>query len=199
MDFGLEGNTAWVMERVGLFGGSFDPIHSGHLILAREARERLGLDRVVLIPAGVSPFKLEAPPAAAGLRLEMVRVAVAEEPGFEVCEAEVWREGATFAIETVRELGALWPGAELFYLIGDDNLADLEKWREIDELRKRVTFVVLTRRDVVVPEGMPAVTRMVDISSTEVRERVAAGLSIRYLVPEGVRTVIEREGLYRGE
>ncbi len=121
-----------VKERVGLYGGSFDPIHFGHLILAREAREQLGLDRVVFIPAGVSPFKLDAPPAGAEVRLEMVRAAVTGEPGFEVSDLEVRREGASFAIQTVRELRERWGEAvEFFYFIGDDNLADLDKWREI--------------------------------------------------------------------
>ncbi len=189
-----------VQERVGLFGGSFDPIHFGHLILAREALEQLGLDRVVFIPAGVSPFKLEAPPVAAEFRLEMVRGAIAGEPGFEVCDLEVRRVGASFAVETVRELGGeggRWEGADFYYFIGDDNVADLGKWREIEELRELVTFVVLTRAGVAVPPEFPVVRRTVDISSTEVRNRVARGRSIQYLCPQCVCSVIGRESLYR--
>ncbi len=188
-------------ERVGLYGGSFDPVHLGHLILAREARERLGLDRVVFIPAGVSPFKLDAPPAAAEVRLEMVRAAVAGEPGFAVDDLEVRREGASFAVQTVRELRErAGSGVEFFYFIGDDNIADLGKWREIDELRRLVTFVVLTRNGVEdVPDGMMVVRRRIEIASTEVRNRVARGASIQYLCPECVTAIISRENLYRND
>ncbi len=191
-----------VNERVGIFGGSFDPIHNGHLILARDARERLGLDRVVFVPAGVSPFKTEAPPADAEVRLEMVRAAVAGEPGFAVDDVEVRRGGTSFAVETVRQIrgraehGA---GTEFFYFIGSDNVADLGAWKEIGALREMVTFVVLSRAGESGSDeglGMPVVRRLVDISSTEVRNRVARGLSIQYLCPQCVCAVISRESLY---
>lgn len=190
--------TAKMAERVGLFGGSFDPVHFGHLILAREALEELGLDRVVWIPAGVSPFKLEAPPVSAEVRLEMVRAAVAGEPRFVVEDWEVRRGGASFTIDTVRELqGRAEVGVEWFYFIGDDNLADLEKWREIAELRRRVQFVVLTRHEAVAaPEWALVVRRQIDISSTEVRNRVACGRSIQYLCPESVCEMIRSRRLY---
>ncbi len=187
------------VERVGLFGGSFDPIHFGHLILAREAREELGLDRVIFIPARLSPHKLDRPPAPAEARLEMVRAAVACEAGFEVDDCEITGGGISFTIDTVRAMRARFPGAEWVYFIGDDNLEKLDTWREIDALRELVQFVLLTRRDVAAPAGFRVVRRVIDISSTEIRNRVAQGRSIRYLLPEVVCEFISSHRLYRDE
>lgn len=188
-----------VARRTGLFGGSFDPIHVGHLILAREAREQLGLDRVVFIPARISPHKLSRDPAPGALRLAMVRAAIAGEEGFECDDCELRREGPSYTVDTVRELRARWPGEEFFYFIGEDNLPALETWREIGELRRAVQFVVLDR-DAGGPGGeFPRVCRQVDVSSTEVRNRVARGASIRYLLPEAACEIISRNGLYRHE
>jgi nicotinate-nucleotide adenylyltransferase len=186
-------------RRTGLFGGSFDPIHVGHLILAREALERLALERVIFIPAGISPHKLDRAPAPAEARLEMVRAAVEGEPGFEVDDCEMRREGPSFAVDTARLMQARDPGAELFYFIGEDNLAKLDTWREIGELRRLVQFVVLARGPSGEDGGFPRITRQVDVSSTEVRNRVARGLSIRYLLPAAACEVIYRNGLYRNE
>lgn len=185
--------------RTGLFGGSFDPIHVGHLILAREAREQLGLDRVVFIPAAISPHKLDRTPAPAELRLAMVRAAIAGEPGFECDARELAREGPSFTIDTVRELRAERPEDELFYFIGEDNVATLGTWREIDALRGLVRFVVLDRHAGGRGGEFPRVGRHVEVSSTEVRKRVARGASIRYLLPEAACEIILRNGLYRHE
>ena len=188
-----------VAQRTGLFGGSFDPIHVGHLILAREAKERLGLDRVIFIVAKISPHKLDRTPASAEARLEMVRAAVADEPGFEVEDCELAREGPSFTVDTVRLLRARHPGDTFFYFIGADNLALLHTWREIDALRTLAEFVVLDRGENVESNGMRRVSRQVDVSSTDIRKRVARGESIRYLLPEGACEVIYRNGLYRDE
>ncbi|HVE15357.1 MAG TPA: nicotinate-nucleotide adenylyltransferase [Chthoniobacterales bacterium] len=185
--------------KTGLFGGSFDPIHIGHLILAREAREQLGLDRVIFIPAAISPHKLHRVPAPAEMRLEMVRAAVEGEPGFEVEDCELTREGPSFTIDTVRWLRERNPGDEFFYFIGDDNLGKLDTWLEIDELRQQVQFVVLSRNALEAPCEYPRISRQVDVSSTEVRKRVAQGQSIRYLLPQQACAVIFRNGLYRNE
>jgi nicotinate-nucleotide adenylyltransferase len=187
------------MARVGLFGGSFDPIHVGHLILAREAKEQLGLDRVIFIPAAISPHKLHREPASAEARLEMVRAAIGGEPGFEVEDCELHREGPSFTIDTVRFLRERNPGDALFYFIGEDNLEKLHTWREIDELRRLVQFVVLARDAGEVACEFPRVCRQVDVSSTEVRKRVAHGQSIRYLLPAQACEVIHRNGLYQNE
>ena len=182
--------------RTALYGGSFDPIHHGHLLLAREALEQLSLDRVVFIPAGVSPFKLHAAPAPAQARLEMVQAAIAGEPHFECDESEVHRTGPSFTIDTVETWRARAPGDELYYLIGQDNVADLPRWRRSAELQALVRFVVFERDGGGPPHDFPRVSRRVDITATEVRKRVAEGRSIRYLVPESVRAIIEAHHLY---
>jgi len=183
-------------EKIGLFGGSFDPIHHGHLILARDAMESLGLDRVIFIPANVSPHKLEHPPSLARLRCEMVEAAIAGESRFsmDACEAE--REGASFAIDTVKLMQQRFPQAEFFYFIGEDNVHALHTWREIDELKKSASFVVLARGDLEPAKGFPVISRNIDISSTDIRNRIARGLSVRYLLPDAVYAILDRHQLY---
>ena len=183
--------------KIGLYGGSFDPIHVGHLILAREARERLALDRVLFIPAALSPHKLATTPTPGAARREMVAAAVAGEPGFECEDCDLRRAGPSFAIETVRELRTRWPDAEFFYLIGHDNVAKLGTWNSYEELLGAVRFVVFGRGEHDAPHEFPTIDRRVDISATEIRTRVARGASIRYLVPESVREIIERRRLYK--
>jgi len=184
-------------ENIGLFGGSFDPVHHGHLILAREAMESLGLSRVVFIPANISPHKLGRPPAPAGVRLEMLQAATAGEPGFEVDALELGREGPSFAIETAREFRLRLPEAGIFYFIGEDNLAALHTWKDIGELRSIVRFAVLARGAVADAQGFPVVSRHIDISSTDIRKRVAAGRPVRYLLPEAPMEILQRHRLYR--
>lgn len=186
-------------KNVGLFGGSFDPVHHGHLILARDAMESLGLDAVVFIPTWVSPHKLEYPPVAAGLRCEMLEAAIAGEDRFSIERCEIERGGTSYTIDTVRYLMARHPGTDFHYLIGDDNVVALETWHEIEALRGLVRFAVLARKGLDAAGGFPVVARRVDISSSEIRKRVAAGLSVRYLLPDNVCDIIERQGLYRNE
>jgi nicotinate-nucleotide adenylyltransferase len=187
--------------RLGIFGGAFDPPHLGHLVAASDACDALGLDRLLWVPSAVHPLKpVRTPPA---LRLEMVRAAIAGDPRFAADDLELRRAGASYTVDTLRELRAREPGAELFFLTGADNLADLPRWREPDEIARLATLAVVSRAgdtlpaDPAYPAVPVAVTRL-DVSSTEVRRRVAAGKSIRYLVPDAVRAVIEREGLYGG-
>ena len=191
--------------RIGIYGGTFDPVHLGHLILARDAVEQLELDRLVFIPAAISPHKLaQQPHATGGLRLEMLAAALQAEARFAVDDCELGRAGPSFTIDTVLDLGKRQPaGAEFFYLVGEDNLRELHTWHRIDELGLLVKFVVFRRgttpsvgADSVV-HGYPVLPRRVDISSTEIRKRVAAGRSIRYLVPDAVADVIEARRLYR--
>lgn len=185
--------------KLGLFGGSFDPIHHGHLILAREALESLGLDRVILIPSGISPHKLATPPAPAELRCKMVESALRGEAGLDWDDCEIRRAGPSFAIDTVREMRARYPGAELYFFIGADNLASLHTWRDIAALRALVNFVVLSRGNKVQAPGFPVISRAVDISSTEIRKRIASGLSVRYLVPDCTCEIISQHRLYRND
>lgn len=182
-----------------LYGGTFDPIHHGHLILAREALELLALDRVIFIPAGLSPHKLARTPAPAALRRAMLAAALADEPRFALDDSELQSPGPCFAIDTAGRFAAEFPGARLHYLIGADNLRELHTWRRIDELRRRVQFVVFGRKADAVDDahGFPEVPRRIDISATDIRARVARGASIRYLVPEAVRTIIAENHLYQ--
>jgi nicotinate-nucleotide adenylyltransferase len=158
--------------------------------------ESLGLDRVIFIPANVSPHKLAHAPSPARLRCEMVAAAIAGEPRFsmDACEAE--REGASFAVDTVRFMRRRFPQAEFFYFIGEDNVPALHTWREIDELKKLASFVVLARGDLEPIEGFPVISRSIDISSTNIRNRIARGLSVRYLLPDAVCAILARHQLY---
>ncbi len=196
-------------ERVGLYGGTFDPVHHGHLILARDAVEALRLTRLIFVPAAISPHKLARHPGApAAARLAMLAAAVARETPFEIDDCELRRSGPSYAIETVELWRAKLPaGSELFYFIGADNVAALSTWHRIAELRELVTFVVFQRGSPVPApptvhiaqapaEPFPTLERRVDISATEIRKRVASGLSIRYLVPEEVRALIAADSLY---
>ena len=182
-----------------LYGGTFDPIHHGHLILAREALEQLALDRVIFIPAAHSPHKLARTPTPATLRRTMLAAALAGEPRFVLDDSELQRPGPSFSIDTVERYAARHPGAELYYFIGHDNVRELHTWRRIAELRALVRFVVFERAGCDLTHDFAHVTRQIDISATEVRARVARGASIRYLVPDNVRAILEREQLYQGD
>ena len=182
--------------KIGVYGGTFDPVHHAHLILARAAAENLGLDKVLFVPAARSPDKA-APAAPAGLRLEMLRTALAGESLFEVEECELQRPAPSYTIDTIESLRQRYPGSELFFLLGDDNLAGLPQWRRFAELKTMVGFVVLTRARTELKHDYLSVKRRIDISSTEIRERVAAGEPIRYLVPPAVEEMIRTQRLYR--
>jgi len=188
------------IERVGVFGGSFDPIHLGHLILAEAALEELQLERIIFIPAALSPFKTERPPSASNeSRLAMLREAIASEDRFSVDDRELHREGPSYTIDTVRELLGDYPGVRFIYLIGADNLKDLPRWHEIGELRNLVDFAVLDRGKAPELEScdLPVICRRIDLSSTEIRGRLAKGLSIRFMVPERVYDFIMTHHPYR--
>lgn len=183
-------------EKIGLFGGSFDPIHHGHLIMARDAVELLGLDRVIFIPANFSPHKVGRPPAPSRLRCEMVEAAIFGEPRFSMDDCEAGRPGPSFAVDTVELMRRRFPQASLFYFIGEDNVAALHTWREIDRLKELASFVVFARGHGKACEDFPVISRNIDISSTDIRNRIAHGLSVRYLLPESVCAILARHQLY---
>lgn len=188
--------------RIGVFGGTFDPPHTGHLVVASDACQALGLDRVLWIPSAVPPHKRRTVRASAEARLEMVRAAIEGDPRFEADDLELRRAGPSYTADTLRELAARHPGAELVLLIGADNLREIPGWHQPEEILRLARVAVLSRDGAGVPPDAPipavpvAVTR-VDVSATEVRRRAAAGETIRYLVPDAVRALIERGGVYR--
>ena len=185
------------LQSIGIYGGTFDPIHHAHLILAREALEQLELAEVIFIPAARSPHKLEAPPTPAAVRLEMLRAALAGEPFFSIDERELRRAAPSYTIDTIEELTRSNPERKLFYLIGSDNLPRLDTWHRIDDLRQLAEFVVLDRSGNAAVSPYRTIRRPIDISATEIRKRVAEGRSIRYLVPPAVEEIIQRHHLYQ--
>jgi nicotinate-nucleotide adenylyltransferase len=188
--------------RIALFGGSFDPVHHGHLLLAQDAVEQLGLDRLVFIPAGVNPHKLQTGPAASPLkRLEMLKAATAGVESFHCDPLELERTGPSYTVHTVESYRERWPEARLFLLLVEDNLAKLHTWYRIERLRELVEFVCFGRAiegdAASSPSNHLRLERRIDISSTEIRQRIARGLPIHYLVPESVRALIQSNALYQ--
>jgi nicotinate-nucleotide adenylyltransferase len=186
------------LKKIGIYGGTFDPIHHGHLILAREALEILELEKIIFVPATQSPHKPKCEPAPAETRWEMLTAAIAGESGFVPSRVEIDRPTPSYSIDTVEQLRGENRGAQFFFLIGEDNLPKLRSWHRFADLGRLVQFVVLDRSGVKVEYEYPAVRRKVDISATTIRKRVASGQSIRYLVPEAVERIIRREKLYKG-
>lgn len=203
------------MAGVLLFGGSFDPIHHGHLLVARAAAEQLGVGRVVLIPGAAPPHKLDKRLAPAAQRVAMCRLAVVGDPLFAVSDWEVSQAGPNYTLLTVQRFRAASPeGTELYWLIGMDSLRELRTWYRIAELVAACTVVTAGRPGVAPPEleeclaMLPVEAReaigrhilntpLIEISATEVRARARAGQSLRYLVPDAVAAYIETHGLYR--
>jgi len=185
------------LKKIGIFGGTFDPIHHGHLILARDAIEQLQLDELLFIPAAISPHKLDRTPTPANARVEMLRAAIEGEPQFCLDTLELERPAPSFTVDTVEALRIREPDAQFVYLIGEDNVARLSTWHRFAELSKMVQFAVLDRTGLKTEHSFPTVRRHVDISATDIRNRVARGQSIRYLVPPGVEKIIRERQLYR--
>jgi len=187
------------LKKIGIYGGTFDPIHHGHLILAREARESFNLAEVIFVLAGESPHKTGHRSTTAALRWEMLVAAIGQEEGFTTSRLEIDRPSPSYSIDTVKQLRAERENTEFFFLIGEDNLPNLPAWHRFDELNRLVQFVVLDRFGRTAECPYPVVRRKIDISSTSIRNRVASGQSIRYLVPDAVEQIIRREYLYQGE
>ncbi len=192
------------MRRVGLFGGSFDPVHSAHVALARLALTELGLDEVRWIPAG-EPWQKTHRLTAASDREAMVRLAIAGEPRFVLDRIELCRTGVSYTLDTVRALGTAMPDATFVLILGQDQYATLHTWHGWQELLERVTLAVANRPDarldadarIARAPHLALTLPMMDVSSTELRRRIAAGESIAGLVPDAVASYIEKHGLYR--
>ena len=193
-------------RRIGVMGGSFDPVHLGHLIAAQDAREALGLDRVLFMPAAQAPLKDSSPRVSDAARVDLLRAAVATEPAFDVSTLELERGGVSYTIDTARALRHAHPVDSLFWIIGTDQAAQLPRWREIGALGALVEFIVLARpghtapASADLPPGVrlhPVTAHVVEISSSEIRERIAAHRPVRWFLPAAVADRIESENLYR--
>ena len=188
--------------RIGLYGGSFDPVHLGHLLVAQAAREEVQLDRIFFIPAAQSPFKPGRVLSPEAVRLKMLRLALAGMTYCEVDAQEVERGGISYSIDTVRDYAKRFPGAELFYLIGGDHVAQLPKWREATELGQRVTFLVIPRPGEKATEAAaPFKVRQlagfqIGVSASQIRARVRQKLPVELLVGAPVAETIRHNDLY---
>ena len=192
--------------RIGIMGGTFDPIHHGHLVAAEEARHAFGLERVLFVPAGSPWQKASSDVTAASDRYAMVQAAIADNDGFEASPVDIDREGPTYTVDTLRSIASERSDADLYFITGADAVLEILSWKEPEKMLAMATFVAVTRpgydlskldpvrvRDHVTTLEIPALA----ISSTDIRRRVAEGRPIRYLVPGGVAAYISKHGLYR--
>jgi len=200
------------MQKIGILGGTFNPVHIGHLLMAQTVREACGLERVVLMPCHTPPHKTCDVLAPAADRVAMVRLAVADDPTLEVCTLEIERGGVSYAVDTLTAFRALNPACEPHFIIGMDSLRELHCWHRVEELLRLCRFIVVERPGIDRPISadelrLPAPWpqrllagvipgRLCEVSSREIRKRVAEQRPIRYLVPSGVEEYIFRQGLY---
>ena len=190
--------------RVGILGGTFNPIHLGHLLIAQDALEQAGLEQVLFIPTAQPPHKPLAGNVSAQHRLRMLKLAIAGNPQFAVDDLEIRRGGKSYSVETLAELQARLPAADFYFIIGADSLVELPQWYQVERLVKLCRFLVFERpgytaqpmRRLAGLRYRSLATHPCEISSREIRERLASRRSIRYLVPEPVRRYIERHQLY---
>lgn len=186
------------MRKIGILGGTFDPPHYGHLLIAEEVYQALGLDEVWFIPSYEPPHKEKATSDVDG-RLAMLEAAIESNPHFSINKIEVNRTGKSYTIDTINELKQQYPNTDFYFIIGADMVEYLPKWYKIDELVGRVTFVGVKRSDYELNTIYPIIEvniPVVEISSTQVRQRLSEGKSIKYLVPDEVIAVIKEYQLY---
>ena len=199
-------------NKVGIMGGTFDPVHTGHLVLAEDVRDAFGLNEVIFIPSANPPHKGGSASVSAEHRYLMTVLATADNPHFSVSRRELDRQGPSYSLLTVKELQERYGGStEFFFITGSDAINELDTWYHVDELLARCHFIVSEREGVPLDEARLArrfgrlaaehihrlATPELEISSTDIRARLARGASIRYLVPAPVASYIEKEGLYR--
>jgi nicotinate-nucleotide adenylyltransferase len=196
--------------RLGIFGGTFDPPHVGHLLAASDAFEHLALDRLFLVPVAAQPLKTGRVTAAAAHRLAMVRLTIGSDPRLEADPVEVDRDGLSYTVDTLREFSRRFPSSEIFFLVGADVLSSFAQWRDPHTILELATLAVMRRADSGEGEGVDAEmdaelarrasfipTRRIDVSSTEIRDRVRSGRSIHGFVTDAVAEYIGAHGLYR--
>lgn len=200
------------MNRIGILGGSFDPIHEAHISLAKDALLMCELDKVIFVPANIQPFKLDNYVTSASDRFAMVKEAISDVPGMEVSDYEISSQGVSYSYITMRAMREKYKDAELFFITGTDAFLMIEQWRESEEMLDNYSYIVGTRPGYKEKELNECMTRInskygtfivnienvqLDISSTEIRNRVAHGLSLSGLVPSKVEEYIKKNNLYR--
>jgi nicotinate-nucleotide adenylyltransferase len=190
-------------RRIGIMGGTFDPIHHGHLVAASEVQSRFELDEVVFVPTGQPYQKSDRGVSAAEDRYLMTVIATASNPRFSVSRVDIDRDGPTYTLDTLRELHQIYPGTELYFITGADALEQILSWHKVDDIFAEAHFIGVTRPgfqldDQHLPNGAVSLVEVpaMAISSTSCRQRVAAGLPVWYLVPDGVVQYISKRGLY---
>jgi nicotinate-nucleotide adenylyltransferase len=193
-------------RRIAFFGGSFDPVHSGHLQMARAATEHLRLHRVYFVPAAQNPLKLAEPLAPVDHRLEMLRLAIRDDPAFGIWDGELTRDGPSYTLESVEHLERVYPNSHLFWIIGTDQVSGLQQWRSIEKLVQKVGFILVRRPGY--EAGWPGIPGLVlypvdnplhPVSATEIRSRCRTGQSISGLVCPAVESHIRQHRLYMSD
>lgn len=201
------------MKKYGIFGGSFNPIHYGHLMICEYIKDEMGLDKVIFIPTGNPPHKdLEV---SAKDRYEMVRLAISPNPDFEISDIEATRVKMSYTVDTIRELKKIYREEKLYFLIGLDSIFQLKTWMKIGDLSKEIEFVVALRPGYINKDEINREidflrenfgtkvnlinTPLYEISSTDLRDRIREGKSLRYLIPKKVLDYIEESGFYKGD
>ncbi|MEX0761945.1 MAG: nicotinate-nucleotide adenylyltransferase [Dehalococcoidia bacterium] len=194
-------------QRVGVFGGTFDPVHNGHIAVAQHVLQAMDLDTMLMVPAGDPYMRSEGPVADAAHRVAMLEAAVADAPGLTISTVDVDRPGPTYSIDTIEDLKTHFGSdTEYFLVVGADSLNALPRWKDVDRLVKESTLVVVGRpgadKREAMPPGHPAKNAtfikgpMVDVSATEIRRRLAAGQPVTGMIPEPVEDYIKSHGLY---
>lgn len=192
-------------KRLGILGGTFDPIHSGHLILAEQLKDELKLKKVIFIPSANPPHKVNHPISPAKDRMKMVKMAIRDNPDFLISDIELKRKGKSYTIDTLTRFVKLYKDSELFFLLGSDAIDELSTWKEPDKIFQKVKVVIALRPgfDMIDPKNRFVKKSHLmhinglNISSSLIREKIRKGKSIRYLVPPGIEKFIQSKKLYR--
>ncbi len=190
------------VQKIGLFGGTFDPVHIGHLIVAEWVQDALNLQTVYFIPNLIHPFGKRSDIMPAEHRLNMLNIAVKPFERFQISDYEIRKGGVSYAIETIEHFRKEFPHVQLFYFIGADNLPEFHKWHRYQDILRKVRLVVYDRKEGHLPDNLPAnrilflQTPLIEISSTLIRERLKQGRAVRSLLPNGVLTYIKENRLY---
>lgn len=200
--------------RLAVLGGTFDPVHYGHLIAAEHARAEVGIDKVIFIPAGAPPHKNVLGVTEGEHRCRMLELAIADNPAFETSPLEVRRPGFSYSIDTMRSLQSVFPDSVIYFIMGADALLTIDTWKDYLQLAALCRFIVVTRPGFVIQRKHPVLAALpegwwqnmkqveipaLDISSTDIRSRVARGKTIKYLLPSQVEQYILQNNLYQGE